>query len=589
MTSVAAHDSRADFLQVVPIFAGLPAEMRATIGARASWVRVPAGEWVMRQGEPGDSLYVLRSGRLEILLEQPQEEVLRVLTRGAVVGELALMTGSPRSASVRARRDSELLKLERAHFMPLLTEQPEFSVALARELGHQLQLSRGLPLFAEALPATVAVVPLSPGGSFERFSEELSSQLGRWKRVACLDARGQGLEEPDYADALDRCERDNELVLLLAGAEGADASDSQAWLDFCLRQADRTLALWEPEAGASPLLEDERLHGCDLVSVNRGAPPSGAQAVFDSVDPRTHRPVAAGDGFADGVGAIARRLAGRSVGVVLSGGGARGFAHIGVLDELVSAGLQIDRVGGCSMGAYVGAMFAAGMSAREMIECSRAEFVERNPLNDYTVPTVSLVRGNRAESMIRRTFGARTIEWLPREFFSVACDLISGELVVHRRGPLAEAVGSSMCLPGIFPPVGYEGRLLVDGGVLNNLPVAPMAASAEGPVIASDVSAQFALPVSGRSVASGWLSRRIAVRGAGTTPMPALKETLTRSITIGSVDAVSAAREQADLLIEPQTAGIGMLEFRELDRIVQAGRRAALDALARADEPLFGA
>jgi NTE family protein len=197
------------------------------------------------------------------------------------------------------------------------------------------------------------------------------------------------------------------------------------------------------------------------------------------------------------------------------------------------------------------------------------------------------VRGNRAEALLRRTFGERAIEWLPREFFCVTCDLLSGELVVHRRGPLYEAVGASMCLPGIFPPVGAEGRLLVDGGVLNNLPVEPMAATAEGPVIASDVTAQFDVPAATgrpRRGAGGWVGRRIAPRGAGTVPLPSLKETLTRSITIGSVDAVSAARKRADLLIEPETAGVGMLEFREIDRVVAAGRRAAVAVLEQADK-----
>jgi NTE family protein len=581
MTSVTAPDSRADFLQVVPIFARLDAEMRTAIASRASWVRVPAGEWLMRQGEAGDSLYVVRSGRLEILLEHPREEALRVLTRGAVVGELAVMTGSPRSASVRARRDSELLKLERGEFVPLLKEHPDFSFALALELGHQLQLSRGLPMLADALPATVAVLPVGSGCEFERFSDELVRELSRLKRVESL--RPEGLDERSYTAALDRCERDNELVVLPADPEHAPES----WIEFCFRQADRTLAVCGPDARNAPIARDRRLQGCVLVSLVKGSPTPDAAAVIDSIAPRTHRPLASGDTFSAGVAAIARRLAGRALGIVLSGGGARGFAHIGVLDELRSAGVTIDRVAGCSMGAFVGAMFAADMPAREMVERCRREFVQRNPLSDYTVPTVSLVRGNRAEAMLRRTFDERAIEWLPREFFCVTCDLMSGELVIHRRGLLYEAVGASMCLPGIFPPVGTGGRLLVDGGVLNNLPVEPMAATAEGPVIASDVTAQFQVTAtSGRArrATGGWVGRRIAPRGAGTVPLPSLKDTLTRSITIGSVDAVSAARKRADLLIEPETAGVGMLEFREIDRVVAAGRRAALAALEEAGE-----
>jgi predicted acylesterase/phospholipase RssA len=585
MTSVTG-DTRAEFLSAVPVFSGLSPGMRETVAERSSWVRFPAGAWIMRQDEPGDSLFVLRSGRLEILLEQPRTEVVRVLTRGAVVGELALLTGSPRSASVRARRDSELLRLDRDDFVPLLTEQPEFAVALAHELGHQLQLSRGLPVQADALPATVAVVGLGAQEHLGKFSDGLGAALGNQREVATMCPGRDDLAEADYASALDRSERDHDVVLLLADPERSPP----AWSDFCLRQADRVLVLAGKGADRDRLVGNEHLRGCDLLSMG-DEPRQTTARLIELLAPRIHRPVPAGAGMSAIVESIARRLAGRSIGIVLSGGGARGFAHIGVLDELQKAGVGLDRVAGCSMGAFVGAMFAAGMPAAEMVARCRREFVERSPLSDYTVPSVALVRGNRAEALLRRTFGTRQIEWLPREFFCVTCDLMSGELVVHRRGPLYEAVGASMCLPAILPPVAQDGRLLVDGGVLNNLPVEPMASSAEGPVIASDVTAQFtvtdATANSGRGAARAWLARRVAVRGAGTAPLPGLKETLIRSITIGSVDNVAAARERADVLIEPPTSGTGMLEFAAIDRMVAAGRRAALDALATESEILL--
>ena len=565
-------DARAEFLAGVPIFSGLPEEMRIAIAERSSWVRVAAGEWLMRQDDPGDSLFIVRSGRLEIMLERPRPEIVRIATRGAVVGELSLITGSPRSASVRARRDGELLKLDRSAFLPLLTEEPDFAIALARELGQQLQLSRGLPMPVEVLPTTVAVVGLGADVPVESYCEALGTAVSRWKRVALLNPSSKDLAETDYAAALDGCEREHDLVVLVACDRSPDG-----WIEFAMRQADRVLALVGRDA---PRTTDERLRGCDLLSMPDAARPA-VDDLIERLQPRIHRPLPTND-MAAAAEPAARRLAGTSVGIVLSGGGARGFAHIGVLDELVRAGLEIDRVAGCSMGAFVGAMFSAGMSTGEMVARCRAEFVDRSPLSDYTVPSVALVRGNRAEAMLRRTFGDRQIEWLAREYFCVTCDLLSGELVVHRRGPLYEATGASMCLPAILPPVAHDGRLLVDGGVLNNLPVEPMAVTAEGPVIASDVTAQFTVssPAADRRPGRAWIARRMAVRGAGTAPLPGLKETLIRSISIGSVDAVSEARKRADVLIEPATAGTGMLEFAEIDSMVAAGRRAALDALS---------
>ncbi len=267
----------------------------------------------------------------------------------------------------------------------------------------------------------------------------------------------------------------------------------------------------------------------------------------------------------EGARRLARRLAGRSVGVVLSSGGARGLAHIGVLEELLAAGIVIDRVGGCSMGAFVGAMFAMGMPPAEIHVRCHEELVARRPLGDYGVPTHSLLRGGRARGMLTRTFGERTIEELPREFVCVSCDLVSGEQVVHRSGVLAEAVGASMCLPGVFAPRERDGQLLVDGGVLDSLPVETMAATAEGPVVAVDVGRRFERPS----------PRRLR---RDRPPLPPLKETLARAIVLGSIDTAKRSRARADVLIEPVTGDCGMLDFSRLDEMVEAGRLAARGA-----------
>jgi NTE family protein len=304
--------------------------------------------------------------------------------------------------------------------------------------------------------------------------------------------------------------------------------------------------------------------------------------LLDALHPRATHIVREGPAFGGDLGRVARRVAGRSVGLVLSGGGARGLAHIGVLQELLAAGLEIDRVGGCSMGAFVGAMFASEQPPEAIRARCHEEFVLRNPLGDYTVPVVSLLRGTRARAMLLRTFGSTTIEELPRSCFCVSCDLLSGELVVHRRGSLLETVGASMSLPGIFAPLARGERLLVDGGVLNNLPVEPMAAMAEGPVIAVDVTARFLPPRSRgaeRPRVRQWTSRARRTVVGVETPLPHLKDTLARAIGIGSVDAVERARRRADLLITPETGVVGLLEFDQLDRMVEIGRRAARAAL----------
>jgi len=562
------------------MLAGLSDALRRKLAARSTWVTVPAGEWLFRKGDDGDSLYVVNTGRLEVVIEEPLPEVARVLTAGSVVGELALLTREPRSASVRARRDSELLKVTGTDFAELLSHEPRFALALLRELGRQLRVSRGLAPADDPLPGTIAVTSLDP--AFARVVwAELGDALAALGQVALLEHDAER-DEHAYGAALDRAERDAARVLMLTGSP----AERDPWTTFCLRQADRILLVAGDEG---PPRSNLGLSGCDLVM----APPiraSVAQRWMGAVGARAIH--TAGRGAEPGVHRLARRLAGQSIGVVLSSGGARGLAHIGVLEELTAAGVEVDRVGGSSMGAFVGAMFAMGLSPAGIRARCRQELVVRRPLGDYGVPVTSLVRGGRARAMLARTLGPEpAIEELEREFFCVSCDLVTGEQVVHKSGSVVEAVAASMCLPGIFTPIRRAGSLLVDGGVLDSLPVGPMAATMEGPILAVDVGRRFdhARAPAGRGarIAARWTAARTGTEAAGQAHLPTIKETLARSLVLGSIESARAARLRADVVVEPDTGTCDMLDFGRLDDMVEAGRRAARQALT--DHPVLRA
>ena len=277
----------------------------------------------------------------------------------------------------------------------------------------------------------------------------------------------------------------------------------------------------------------------------------------------------------------ARRLSGRAVGVVLSGGGARALAHLGVLDELEASGVPIDRMAGASMGAIVSGIAATGASMAEITELFEQGMVNANPSNDYTLPAFSLIRGQKTRRVLEAGFGDRRIEELPKRWYCVSCDLVSREQVVHRTGLVVDAVYPSMALPGIYPPMPASGgRLLVDGGVMDNLPVEPMARRAEGPIIAVDVS-QKAGPVAPRTrPGMEGLARRVRRALAGSEePRPPLRETMLRTIALGSTDTVLAAMQHADLVISPRVEGFGLLDWKSYPAVREAGRRAAHEVL----------
>jgi NTE family protein len=571
---VEATEQLRPMLAAMPLFAQLSEEIHTAILAEASLVHLPAGHWLFRQGDPGDALYVIASGRLEVVRETPAPAaIVRQLGRGAAIGELALLTGSARSASARAVRDTELVAIRREEMLGLLHDSPPFAIELTRALG-RLLLATEPPPRPPAPPSVLALVPLQPDAPAGPLCDALLDALRPWARVSMirredLPSDGEGDERfAGHGRLLDERERAHDYVVLFGGPGEAD----DAWNAFCVRQADRVVAV----GAARPPPPSRGRHGlprgCELVL---WGPLAEARQVIGgwlaALEPRRHHFVQTGPDLPESAARTARRLVGRSIGVVLSGGGAGGLAHLGVLATLMDGGVTVDRVGGCSFGAFIGALLAMGCSPEEMIAICREELVRRNPFNDYTVPRRALLRGKKGEQALRRLFGATRIEELPLDYFCVTADLLTAETVVHRRGTIVDGVRASMSVPGIGPPVPRGERLLVDGGVLNNLPVDVMAADEEGPVIAVDVMRKRLRPEELAPLAQSPPGRE--------PPVLAIHETLSRASVLGSWSVGERNRAQAQLVISPDARGIGFFEFRRMDEIMSAGRRAAEAAL----------
>ena len=573
--AVPQQRSDADLLGSVAIFAGLSAELRHSLAARTREVHLAAGGWLFRQGDEADGMYVLRSGRLEVFLEQAGggTERIRELGTGSAVGELALLSAAPRSASLRCRRDAELIFLERTAFEELMQGAPGFATGVSEALAAQLQQSVAIDTEPASAASTVALLALTEGARDAALGPLVARELGRLCRVQLLD-RARALDShPDLppgialSRALDRLERDHELVLLEAAANG----DGE-WERACIEQADRVLLLVSDPAASDQPADDvllERLRGCEVVLLGDPQSPATRQLV-ERLEPRSTQRVAPAS-FAEDLARLARRLAGRSVGLVLSGGGARALAHIGAIEELLAAGIVIDRVGGTSMGAFIAALLAQGMNGSQIDARCYEDWVRRNPLADYGVPRHSLLRGARLRTMLERTLPG-SIESLRLPYYCTAVDAVANELVVYRRGELAPAVIASMAVPGVLPPLVRDGRLLFDGAVLDGLPVSIMAGDAEGPVIACDVT-----------------KRGLRETAPGEPPrVPSLMSTLANLAFLATSDTSEQARSHADLVIAPEPEDVGALEFHMIDSMREAGRRAALEALEGAPPELFG-
>jgi predicted acylesterase/phospholipase RssA len=280
---------------------------------------------------------------------------------------------------------------------------------------------------------------------------------------------------------------------------------------------------------------------------------------------------------------LARRLTGRAFGLVLGGGGARGFAHIGVIRALEEAGIPIDMVGGTSMGALIAAGYALGRDHEAMVKLAQT-FGSSHQLLDYNPPLVSFLAGHKVSRVLKLLYGETHIEDLWRPYFCVSTNLTQAKPMVHRQGPLWKYVRASSAAPGIFAPVLDEGDVLVDGMLVNNLPIDVMREQCgEGIVAAVNVSLERDLTTDynfGDGV-SAWevLWSRINPF-APRVKAPTLFATLLRANEVNSVYLKRTQERLADLYFRPPVEGFAALNFSAYEQIIAIGYRDAQQTLA---------
>jgi NTE family protein len=288
------------------------------------------------------------------------------------------------------------------------------------------------------------------------------------------------------------------------------------------------------------------------------------------------------------VARLARTLSGTAIGLVLSGGGARGFAHLGVLKALEEFGARIDAIGGASIGAIIGAYCAFDMPVARMIEQARQAFA-RGPTGDYNViPLLSLVAGRRLKRVIDDAVLAATgsdidIEDTWKSLFCVVSNYTRAAEVAVTRGNLAKWLRTSVSIPGVLPLVPHDGELLGDGGSFNNFPTDIMARRGMGYVIGSDLLQKGFRSVDVDEMPRNWqlLVDRLRPRARRRYRVPGLTTTLVGAIMLVSQARQREARRQVDLCFTPDMAGIGMLDWGKFDAIVELGYRHACRLLER--------
>lgn len=575
---------RKDFtpdLKTVPLLKDVSQRAMRSAGKEARWFSLPAGQPLFLAGEPADSIYFVLSGALGAF--GASGDLVGHIRPGEPVGEMALFLGgqdtngdgggpdAPHTGSVYALRDSEVVALSRAGWNRLVKSEPDLLEGMIRIILRRL--GRGSQHTAEAPPQVYTFLSTSPTIDLTHRAQALRSALARFGKRAVIISETEGSEKP--AAFFDALEAQNDVVILIAPI------GDTAWFRLATRQADRIWVFARSDARPStPLMPEDtsparRLKLLDIVLIHPGAErrasrpqewlsAAGARRLFHW----------RGDDRDDAM-RLARIMIGRSIGVVFSGGGARAYSHIGAVRAIRELGLPIDFAGGASMGAVVAACVAMGWDDAEIDWRIRKAFVESNPLGDYNLPVVGMVKGKRVNQRLLEHFGDTDICDLQIPFYALSTDLTSGNARLHQTGLLRQALRATISLPGILPPVVDGDAVLVDGAVLDNFPIEPMRDLHQGFVIGSDVSSlpdglnreEFAQPL------SFW---RWVLKHGFSSPPP-IAGLLMRAATIR--DDRLAPRDMADVLILPELPDIELRDWKAYDAAVEAGYSAAMDVL----------
>jgi NTE family protein len=591
----------AAFAQVAA-FARLSAPALAALRDAAVLEQVKGGDYLVREGEIADTLYLVATGRFCVQL--PDGRPLAEIEAGEPIGELAFFSGVPRTADVRAMRDSTVLALTRQAYSQVSDIHREITDGILAEVARRL--ARNTRAMGAVLGTMAAkpgrVIALLPAGGTALppgFAERLMAALARYEAPrqvrlvrhtdlpGDVDVDGDGFgrwvaglessagrvllcsgDDAGWNHAIARNADDLLLIAPIRGAADTGQSPLEAYALPRFLPANRTLLLWRER-------EIEAI--------------SGSGKWLEGRNVKLHHQLALDNDI--GFGRVARFMTGRANGVVLAGGGALGCAHIGVMQALIENGVPIDFYGGTSAGAAMGGALARGLSADETLAQMQEMFIDRKAMKRMTIPVHSFLDPRVFDAELRMRYGDQDIADLPFNFFAVSTNLSTNRVYVHRRGALWEAVRASGSLPTILPPfITGDGDILVDGGVLDNIPVEIMRAAKAGPnvvvALRTDIGAHWRIGATYADVRStGQLLRDIIMRRKPKDRFPSLIEVMSRSMVVSSEGSVEGALAQADaLLIPPIPDDMQILDWHRGREVAEAARRFTAEAIAnRAD------
>jgi len=581
-------------LQKLEIFADLEPAERAKLAAEFETLTLKRGDVLVRQGETADALFVVVSGRFAVMVAG-RKAALSEIGAGQPVGEIAFFTGGERTATVTALRDSLVLKLSRAEFDQVSAKNPAIWRALTSTLARRLAASNSASAVPpDPRPRTIALIRAGSGTIPPQFIRLLVSVFTAESKVRLVGRReardtlaaGTPFEGPEAIQALNALETTSDYVIFFTDNEPTP------WSEKAIRQAD--LILLVGMHGSDPALNPLEKLAAEFVPADarrlvllhpKHGLVKGTARWLAERKVNMHHHVAL-DGKGD-VERLFRFINGTALGLVACGGGAFCAAHVGLYKALLEQGVTFDIMGGTSAGSAFTAAFALGRDPDSVDDWVHEIFVTNGAMRKYTLPRYSLLDHTHFDRQLSKHFTGIDIEdlWIP--YFAVSTNLSSYELHKHRRGDIWHAVRASGSIPVVLPPFyTADGHMLVDGCLLDNVPIRTMHELKSGP----NILVSFSVPDLERfDVDYSALPSRGDLFWRSVNPLrrhelpqaPGLTTVLMRSLMANRQDFRRSMGPDDLLLMPPCPVDMGILDWHRHTELVEMTYRWGMEEISR--------
>ncbi|MBL0955807.1 MAG: cyclic nucleotide-binding domain-containing protein [Leptospira sp.] len=587
-----------ELISSVSLFQGVGAKLISELEQQMEWIFLPGGETLMRQGDKADGMYIVVNGSLVYEVRNDQGLVVSTgnFSKGDIIGEMALLTGEPRTATVVATLSCEIVKISTVAFETVFSKHPPSMLAITKLIADRFTKDRMGKRTAKKTRSIITLFPLQKDLLVRDFAHNLAVALKKIGRTTIVESKDfkkhKGDREHAVSDILESLYhlQDSHDFLILC----PDFED-KLWTETILHHTNRILLLSDAKKAdaLSPeeirfLGDSEETHGpireLILLYSNPNEKPKNISNLtkIRKTDVVRHIRTYSNHGFES----LTRFITGRSIGLALGGGGAKGFAHIGLIKAMQEENIPIDMIGGTSAGALMASIYALGNDAPSLERIAKSLMSDKKTLNDYTVPVVSLIRGKKFNTVIKSFVGETMIEdlWLP--YFAVATSLSKAQKVIIDRGPLWKALRASASIPGILPPFFENNELLVDGAMLDNIPGAVMREKG------ADFVISVALASEGDSAADELFGRIYPKNNSGALPSalrllfkrlfsktqnlkeaPNILSLMMRATFVASDAAMAQTKAESDIFAELPVEQYGLFDWKKFYELVEIGYR----------------